>query len=163
MGMVEAEGRTPAPGKELVTGGSPRYRIYKTADGRFAAVAALEQKFWDNLCDLLGLSDGLRDDKRDPDATAAGVAELIGEKLAVYWEKEFAQRDVCCSIVHTMAEALADPHFKARKLFDRRIVDGALSTTAIPVPVAPQFRRTDRDAGYPHLGDANAMLDQKDT
>ncbi len=162
MGMVESEGRTPVPGKELVTGGSPRYRIYPTADGRFAAVAALEQKFWDNLCDLLELPDALRDDKRDPEATAAAVADAIGSKLAVYWEKEFAQRDVCCSIVRDMAEAMADPHFKARKLFDRRVVDGLNSTTAVPVPVVPQFRSAERDAGYPHLGDANDMLEQED-
>jgi len=160
MGMVEQEGRTPAPGRELVTGGSPRYRIYRTADGRFAAVGALEQKFWDNLCDLLGLPDDLRDDKRDPEATAAGVAEAIGAKLAVYWEKEFATRDVCCSIVHDMAEALADPHFRARKLFDRRVTDGPNSTTAVPVPVVPQFRSAERDVGYPHLGDANGMLQE---
>jgi crotonobetainyl-CoA:carnitine CoA-transferase CaiB-like acyl-CoA transferase len=159
IGTVEAEGRTPAPGKELVTGGTPRYRIYRTADGRFAAVAALEQKFWDNLCDLLGLSADLRDDKRDPDATAAGVARVIAAKPAAHWTTEFAARDVCCSIVQDMAEALRDPHFRARKLFDRRVVDGPHSATAIPVPVVPQFRSPDRDAGYPHLGDANDMLD----
>jgi alpha-methylacyl-CoA racemase len=163
IGTVEAEGRTPIPGKELVTGGTPRYRIYRTADGRFAAVAALEQKFWDNLCDLLALPADLRDDKRDPDATAAGVARIIASKPAAHWKKEFAARDVCCSIVQDMAEALRDPHFRARKLFDRRVVDGPHSAVAIPVPVVPQFRSPDRDAGYPHLGDANAMLDGDET
>ncbi len=163
IGTVEAEGRTPVPGKELVTGGTPRYRIYRTADGRFAAVAALEQKFWDNLCDLLALPAALRDDKRDSDATAAGVARIIASQPAAHWEKEFAARDVCCSIVRDMAEALRDPHFRARKLFDRRVVDGPLSATAIPVPVVPQFRSPDRDAGYPHLGDANDMLDTDET
>jgi crotonobetainyl-CoA:carnitine CoA-transferase CaiB-like acyl-CoA transferase len=160
MGMVEQEGRTPAPGRELVTGGSPRYRIYRTADGRFAAVAALEQKFWDNLCDLLDLPETLRDDKRDPEATAAGVAKIIASRPAAHWRDAFAQRDVCCSIVHDMAEALADPHFRARKLFDRRVTDGANGTTAVPVPVVPQFRSEVRDVGYPHLGDANGMMDE---
>lgn len=163
IGTVEAEGRTPVPGKELVTGGTPRYRIYRTADGRFAAVAALEQKFWDNLCDLLALPAALRDDKRDPDATAAGIARIIAARPAAHWQKEFAARDVCCSIVQDMAEALRDPHFRARKLFDRRVVDGPLSATAIPVPVVPQFRSPDRDAGYPHLGDANDILDTDET
>jgi len=161
IGMVEAEGRTPVPGKELVTGGSPRYRVYRTADGRFAAVAALEQKFWDNLCDLLGLSADLRDDKRDPDATAAGIARIIASKPSAHWKTAFATRDVCCSIVQSTAEALADPHFRARQLFDRRVVDGSSSTTAVPVPVVPQFRSPERDAGYPHLGDANGMLDDE--
>lgn len=156
---VEAEGRTPVPGRELVTGGSPRYRIYRTAEGRFAAVAALEQKFWDNLCDLLDLPTDLRDDSRDPEATAAGVARIIASKPAAHWRKEFAARDVCCSIVQDMAEAMADPHFRARGLFDRRVADGPRSVTAIPVPVVAQFRSPERDAGYPHLGDANGMLD----
>lgn len=160
MATVEAEGRSPAPGRELVTGGSPRYRLYRTADGRFAAVAALEQKFWDNLCDLLGLPAALRDDRRDPDATAAAVAEIIASKPAAHWRKAFAARDVCCSIVQDMAEAMADPHFRARGLFGRRVVDGTRSLTAVPVPVAPQFRSGTRDAGYPRLGDANAMLDE---
>lgn len=156
---VEAEGRTPVPGRELVTGGSPRYRIYRTADGRFAAIAALEQKFWDNLCDLLGLSAALRDDQRDPEATAIGVAEIIESKPATHWREAFAARDVCCSIVQDMAEAMADPHFRARGLFGRRVVDGRHSLTAVPVPVVPQFRDPGRDAGYPHLGDANNLLD----
>lgn len=156
---VEAEGRTPVPGRELVTGGSPRYRIYRTADGRFAAIAALEQKFWDNLCDLLGLPAALRDDRRDPEATAIGVAEIIESKPAAHWREAFAARDVCCSIVQDMAEAMADPHFRARGLFGRRVVDGRHSLTAVPVPVVPQFRDPGRDAGYPHLGDANNLLD----
>ena len=156
---VEAEGRTPVPGRELVTGGSPRYRIYRTADGRFAAIAALEQKFWDNLCDLLGLPAALRDDRHDPEATAIGVAEIIESKPAAHWREAFAARDVCCSIVQDMAEAMADPHFRARGLFGRRVVDGRHSLTAAPVPVVPQFRDPGRDAGYPHLGDANNLLD----
>jgi crotonobetainyl-CoA:carnitine CoA-transferase CaiB-like acyl-CoA transferase len=161
MATVEAEGRTPVPGKELVTGGSPRYRLYRTADGRFAAVAALEQKFWDNLCDLLGLPEPLRDDKRDRDATAAEVARIIASKPAAHWRKEFRARDVCCSIVQDMAEAMEDPHFRARGLFGRRVLDGAQSLTAVPVPVVPQFRSNERDAGYPRLGDANHMLDEE--
>lgn len=160
MGCVEVEERTPVPGRELVTGGSPRYRLYRTADGRFAAIAALEQKFWDNLCDLLDLPEKLRDDAADPAATTAAVARVIASRPAEDWAIAFAEGDYCCSIVRDMAEAMADPHFNARGLFGRRVVDGDLSTTAIPVPVVPQFRSDDRDARYPHLGDANAMLDE---
>ena len=29
-------------------------RIYETADGRYLTVAALEPKFWERLCELLG-------------------------------------------------------------------------------------------------------------
>ena len=57
-----------------------------------------------------------------------------------------------------MVEALADPHFKERGLFDRRVVDGQAAITAIPVPIAPQFRSDEKDVGYPKLGDANGLL-----
>src|SRR5258708_18990273 len=39
----------PGSGDALVTGGSPRYNIYATADGRYLAAAPLEQKFWYNF------------------------------------------------------------------------------------------------------------------
>ena len=41
------------PVPRLLTGGAACYRIYETADGRYLTVAALEPKFWRNLCDLL--------------------------------------------------------------------------------------------------------------
>ena len=56
-------------------------------------------------------------------------------------------------------EALKDPHFQARGLFDRRVVDGEDSVTAAPVPVVPQFRSAEPDAPYPRLGEANDLLD----
>ncbi len=159
LGLLETTGEEPKPGGEMVTGGTPRYRIYRTADSRFAAIAALEQKFWDNLCGILDLPDECRDDRRDPEATAAAVAKIIASKPASHWEAAFAGQDVCCSIVKSMREALGDPHFQSRGLFTRRVVDGTDALTAAPVPVVPQFRNLEPDAGYPRLGDANDLLD----
>src|SRR5262245_1124793 len=45
------------PVPRLLTGGAACYRIYETADGRHLTVAALEPKFWHNLCDLLDRPD----------------------------------------------------------------------------------------------------------
>ena len=41
------------PVPRLLTGGVACYRIYETADGRHLTVAALEPKFWRNLCELI--------------------------------------------------------------------------------------------------------------
>jgi len=38
-------GSWPVPGQDLLTGGSPRYRIYRTSDGRHVAAAPLEDRF----------------------------------------------------------------------------------------------------------------------
>lgn len=48
------------PVERLLTGGVACYRIYETADGRYLTVAALEPKFWQRLCELIGRPDFLQ-------------------------------------------------------------------------------------------------------
>jgi len=160
MAHVADTGADPEPGGELVTGGTPRYRVYRTADNRFVAVGAIEQKFWDNLCRLIDLPQPLRDDRKDPEASKRGVAAIIAGKPAAHWADLFDGEDVCCSVVRTTTEALADPHFRSRGLFGVDLVDGAARMTAAPMPVVPQFRSGETEKTYPRLGEANAMLDE---
>ena len=41
----------------MLSGGLPCYGYYRTLDGRYLAVGALERKFWERLCDALGRPD----------------------------------------------------------------------------------------------------------
>ena len=146
-------GRWPRRGGELLTGGSPRYRLYRTADGRHVAAAPLEDRFWANFCDLLDLPKALRDDNRDPAATAKAVADLIAARPAADWEARFVGVDVCCSIVRTVEEAAHDPAFVARGLFAKRTGDGSGSTMPeLPVPLDPGLRTNELDPQAPRLG-----------
>ena len=160
-GMVA--GDWPEPGAELVTGGSPRYNIYRTADGRYVAAAPLEERFWQNFCDLLELEDKLRDDSKDPEATFAAVAERIALHPASHWQERFEGHDVCCSVVRSVREAMEDEHFNSRGLFDWVIESGTdgRGIPALPVPVMPEFRRPERRLGYPSLGEANERLEKE--
>lgn len=134
-------GRWPSNGGDLVTGGSPRYRLYPTADGRVLAAAPLEGKFWDAFCAAIGLAPELRDDRRDPAATIAAVAEIVAGRTAAEWERVLDKVECCCSIVRGLEEALADPHFAARGVFAERLENERGETLpALPVPVAPAFR-----------------------
>jgi crotonobetainyl-CoA:carnitine CoA-transferase CaiB-like acyl-CoA transferase len=136
-----AANKWPENGRELVTGGSPRYHLYPTADGRMVAAAPLEQKFWENFCEMINLEPELRDDSKDPDATIARVAELIAAETSETWKQRFAGRDCCCTIVATVEEALADSHFRSRGLFDHVLSsDDGRTLPALPVPIAPAFR-----------------------
>jgi len=147
-------GQWPSRGAELLTGGSPRYRLYRTADGRHVAAAPLEDRFWSNFCELVELPGPLRDDGADPAATAEAVAELIAARPADEWEARFAGADVCCTIVRTVAEAVGDPSFVARGLFDRQTGDGGGATMpALPVPVDPSLRTDDAELHAPALGE----------
>jgi crotonobetainyl-CoA:carnitine CoA-transferase CaiB-like acyl-CoA transferase len=158
LGNGFAAGRWPRPGDELVTGGSPRYRIYRTADDRFLAAAPLEQRFWDRFCALIGLEDRYQDDAQHRGATIARIAEIIRGKDAAHWQDVFQSEDVCCAIVASLEEAIADPHFRARGLFDWQLAAEGRTIPAVPVPVAPHFRSTE-SRGHPRLGEDNGLLD----
>jgi alpha-methylacyl-CoA racemase len=163
LGNGMGAGDWPKPGGELVTGGSPRYNIYRTADGRYVAAAPLEERFWQNFCDLLDLEDKLRDDSKDPEATIAAVAERIALHPASHWQERFEGHDVCCSVVRSVREAMEDEHFNSRGLFDRVVESGTdgRDIPALPVPVMPEFRRPERRLGYPSLGEANERLEKE--
>lgn len=131
----------PGNGTDLLTGGSPRYRLYRTRDGKVVAAAPLEDKFWASFCDAIGLETDLRDDAANPEATAARVADIIASDEAELWQQRFDVADCCCTIVADLRTALADPHFRARGLFDFGIVNEAGQTLpALPVPIDIAFR-----------------------
>ncbi len=153
-----AAGRWPGSGGGLLTGGSPRYRVYRTADGRFLAVAALEDKFWEAFCGIAGVPDAARDDSRDPAATGEAVARCVAAHDAAWWEAALAGRDACCTVVRSLEEAVADPHFAARGLFARRVGLAAGAIPALPVPLDPALRRDEGRRDAPRVGADNEAI-----
>ena len=93
----------PAP--KLLTGGVACYRIYETADGRHLTVAALEPKFWQNLCDLLDRPDlaGRAFETDLPELT-----ELFRSRTLQDWRALLEGKDTCVGPVLTLAEAAAE-------------------------------------------------------
>ncbi len=158
MGNGLAAGEWPKPGGDLVTGGSPRFFVYRTRDDRFVAAAPLEQKFWENFCDAIQLEAVFRDDAKDAAATKRAVAKRMREKTAAEWQALFVGKDLCSCVVATMQEALDDPHFKARGVFSRKVTADGKSVIALPVPVDNAFRKANIEAGYPALGSDNSIL-----
>jgi crotonobetainyl-CoA:carnitine CoA-transferase CaiB-like acyl-CoA transferase len=148
LGDGQAAGAWPGSQDALVTGGSPRYQVYRAADGRFVAAAPLEDRFWENFCAALSIP---------LDSEIEAVAEKIAEKPSETWRKVFAGKDVCCAIVATVQEAFADPHFRARGIFAHEVLTDAGSLSAVPVPIAEAFRDP-APAGYPRLGADDALL-----
>ena len=160
LGNGLAAGAWPRNGAELVTGGSPRYQLYPTADGEAVAAAPLEEKFWQAFADALGLEDEFRDDSRDPEATRARVAEIVASRPADHWRPRLAKADCCASIVRTVEEALRDEHFRRRGVFSARSRNAAGETlSALPVPIDPAFRSGPGEVkSAPALGAHNGEL-----
>jgi crotonobetainyl-CoA:carnitine CoA-transferase CaiB-like acyl-CoA transferase len=148
----QVTGRYPGPGEARVAGGSPRYALYPTRDGALVCCAALEQKFWHAFCGAIGLAPTLVDDAADPAATHAEVARLVAGRTADEWRPILAAADCCVTIMASLDEAMRDPHFVRRGLFDHRVVgEGGTAITALPVPVAAAFRDGVVDKATPRL------------
>jgi alpha-methylacyl-CoA racemase len=157
IGQGLAVGTWPGNGTGYVTGGSPRYGLYPTKDGRVVAAAPLEQKFWETFCDIIGLEPNLRDDGKDPAATKARVAAIIVTEIADVWRSRFGGKDCCCSIVASIGDAFTDPHYVARGVFHHVLANPEGATMpALPVPLDPGFRAAPAAAiASPELGTDN--------
>ena len=146
-------GAFPGAGGARLTGGSPRYQLYPTRDGKLVACGALEQKFWEAFTAAIGLAAEFVDDRRDAAATRSAVAKIIASRDADEWKPVLAKADCCVTIVATLKEALRDPHFIGRGLFVHK-VSGASGATmpALPVPIDPVFRSRQKTKPLPPLG-----------
>jgi alpha-methylacyl-CoA racemase len=158
LGTAFAGGGWPKPGKELVTGGTPRYQIYRTADERYLAAAPLEDKFWYQFCALIELPDELRHISAPSEKVIAEVRRRISEKTAKQWRAIFGGRDVCCSIVNGLEEAVNDPHVQSRHIFSHRLLANGQDVPALPVPLAPVFRPATTYGRSPRLGETQDPL-----
>jgi len=85
------------------------YRAYRTADGRYLAVAALEPHFWARFCEALGRPDlAARHQDADQQALANEIAALIARRSLEEWRAVFADLDACVTPVLTLEEAARD-------------------------------------------------------
>jgi alpha-methylacyl-CoA racemase len=108
--------RPPALGHDLLNGGLPCYGLYRTQDGRYLAVAALESKFWARLCDALGRPDlvnrhwqsGQQIGGEDARALREELTRLFAEKPLAHWSGLFADLDCCVTPVLRIDEVLRD-------------------------------------------------------
>ena len=141
LALGAASGKFPKPGQMWLVGGSPRYQLYPTKDGKIVACGAIEQKFWLAFTAAIGLAAEFIDDKRDPKATRDAVARLISARPSDEWRPIFAVADCCVTIVVPLEEAIRDPHFVERGLFAHGVETASGKTLpALPLPIAPHFR-----------------------
>jgi len=139
-------GQWPQRGSDLVTGGSPRYNIYSTADGAHIAAAPIEDKFWARFCELIDLPAPFRRETAKPVDAIAAVATCIAARPAAVWRDVFAGEDVCCSVVISLKEAVGDPHFQDRGVFEGE-------QPILPLPIARVFRAHGPLRTAPALGE----------
>lgn len=155
LGLGWGSGKWPQYGNHLLTGLSPRYQIYKTKDSRFLAVAALEERFWSEFCESIGIDKSELNEHDDVSGAYRKIAEKILEKSADDWMNVFNGRDACAVVVQTLEEALEDEHYLMRGLFDKQVAtENNELVTALPLPVVDELQeKPDKPFKTPKLGE----------
>lgn len=133
-----AVGEPPRPGEGPLAGGLAVYRLYRCADDRLLAVAAIEGKFQAELSRLLG---------PDVPLDEAGLRAAFATAPRDQWAEKLAS--ACCTPVLDLEEALAHPLFRARGLVHG---EGAARRVSPPWPGAHQFT----GGAVPALGEHTA-------
>ncbi len=125
------EGRPLTRGADALNGGFPCYGVYRTADGKYLAVAALEPKFFLKLAAALGEPDlaiGAWDTGADGAKTKARLTQLFAGRSRADWLQFLAPLDVCVEPVHEGDDVLTDPQLLARRLIEETALGPVLRT-----------------------------------
>jgi len=138
MSQYMADGQLTRRGESLVGGGYAFYNVYETADGKFLALGALEEKFWIEFCKAVGRED-LIEEQFAPaprqDELIEEVRAIIRQKTRQEWVDLRSQYDTCFSPVNNLEEALQDPQIQHRGLWfkGQHPVDGEIGQMAFPI------------------------------
>jgi alpha-methylacyl-CoA racemase len=143
---VLATGAEQLPGSAPLSGRYACYDTYRCSDGGWVAVAAIEAKFWANLCRALGVPDCIDhqlDDAAQDDVRRA-VAAAFATKPRDEWVAALAAADTCVAPVLTAAEVAADP-----AIADRGALATAHATSGEDfVQLAPLLAGAERAPAY---------------
>jgi crotonobetainyl-CoA:carnitine CoA-transferase CaiB-like acyl-CoA transferase len=155
----------PATGDVWLAGALPCYNVYATSDGRYVTVAALEPKFWTELCRRLDRPDLIEHqfprDRADRDTTIGELAAIFRTRTRDEWVAALGDADVCLGPVNTLTEALDDPQVRARGVA-ARVEYGPLAGEGGALRIAPEMSGAPFAVrrGLPALGEhtAEALL-----
>jgi alpha-methylacyl-CoA racemase len=147
-----ALGTEPRPRHDILSGRYACYATYRTGDGKWLAVGAIESKFFANLCRALGCpelaGDQLRDDAQE--AIRAAFADAFATRTRDEWVDALADADTCVAPVLEVSEVATHPQFVAR---------GALGSASHPAqglvrqlaPLLAGMARPDEPASLPDM------------
>ncbi len=164
---------TPNRQSNILDGGMPYYRCYKTSDDKFMAVGCIEPQFFAIMLETLNIEPGSFGEQNDKAAHAgqhAKLEEVFALKSRDEWAAIFDGLDACVSPVLDYVEAAEHPQNIAREglkrsgpfthprtapVFSRGLKDDPF---AIPLKAA-HTRQVLQEAGLNHT-QIETLIDQ---
>lgn len=165
-GILGAEPAVPTRGNGLLNGGAARYGVYRTSDGKYLSVGALEPQFLRSLAAGAGLEltagpavsvDSAAADSADSAAAADDddlrrqLTRVIATRTRNEWVRVLADHDCCCEPVLELDEVAEHPLHRDRGLFFEIGRSGSPGALQVRTPLGmPAARRP-----APALGEHN--------
>jgi crotonobetainyl-CoA:carnitine CoA-transferase CaiB-like acyl-CoA transferase len=103
-------------------GASICYNTYMTADNKYIALGALEQKFWINFCNTVGKKEWITKHLapyEEGDETTEALKALFVSKTQKEWIDLFENVDTCLTPVLKPQETLKEGHLWEREAFTK--------------------------------------------
>jgi alpha-methylacyl-CoA racemase len=130
-------------GTNMLDTGAPWYDVYETKDGLWVSIGSIEQRFYADLIQRLGLAGEnlpAQHDRNGWPLLRDRFTAIFKSKTRAEWEKVFEGSDACFAPVLSISEVTRHPHNALRASFVTR--DGVQQ----PAP-APRFSRTQAELG----------------
>ncbi|NXM04884.1 AMACR racemase, partial [Tyrannus savana] len=134
-------------GENLLDGGAPFYEIYRTSDGKFMAVGAIEPQFYKQLIKGLGLDSNelpVQMSVSDWPEMKKKFASIFAQKTQAEWCSIFDGTDACVTPVLSLNDVASDQHNKQRNSFIKND-QGEISPRPAPLlsrtPAVPSCER----------------------
>jgi len=136
-GMLWGQGSVPSRGKALLYQRYACYNVYKTADGAYVTLGALERRFWDALCRYFDVAEYMPlqfSEEKRAEIIEFFSAEFL-KRTRDEWMKIFSDNDVCLGGVLTVKEALSGENIEARDMVVPLKTDEIPTEKNIGIPV----------------------------
>jgi alpha-methylacyl-CoA racemase len=154
-----ATGTEPGFGRSMTSGRYACYDTYRAADGKWLAVAAIEPKFWANLCRLLGLEKWVSHQTDDvvQDEVRADIVAAFATKDQDAWVSLLSGADTCVAPILTVPEVTEDAQFTSRGVIAEAVhpQHGAIRQVA---PLLAGMQRQHEPYTLPAGSDCEAVL-----
>jgi len=118
-GKYFIDGKSPVPSKEMITGQFACYNVYKTKDGRYMSLGALEPQFWTAFCKAVGRDDLIKEQfapSRIADEIIAEVEGIFAKHTREEWIELLKNVDCCCEPVNNFDETFSHPQVLHRNM-----------------------------------------------
>ena len=150
-----ATGNAPVHASSLIFGSTPYYTLYRTSDGKFMAVAAIEEEFWVNLVRELGVPGmagkrfGSARERKEVEKT---LKRVFASRTRDHWSSRPMFKNTCATPVLGLDEALQSNWAKTTPVLADPGTGAVLTSPVSSMPASKSGRLTPAPSLGQHTG-----------